>query len=267
MIGAVAETNPVWKKIRIGVLLVVLAIVATNAWLERRRSVSWRDSLYVAIVPVAADDSATTRRLISELRPESFQPLEAFFAREARRYGLALDEPFRVELHPPVEALPPPAPDEPSPWSTMLWSLRMRWYAAHAGSMAGQPAAHVRMFVLYHDPLRNAELPHSVGLQKGRIGLVHAFASATMAGANLIVIAHELLHTVGATDKYDASSNAPRYPEGFADPGQQPRFPQLRAEIMAGRRALSDTQFEMPEDLDDCVVGATTAIEIGWTPR
>jgi len=255
----------VWKSIRVGVLLVVLAIVAANAWIERQRSLSWRDSLYVAIVPIAADDSATTRRLIGQLRPESFQPLEAFFAREARRYGLALAEPFRVELHPPVEALPPPAPDDSSPWSTALWSLRMRWYAALAGSAPGLPAAHIRIFVLYHDPLRNAELPHSVGLQKGRIGLVHAFASSTMAGANLIVIAHELLHTVGAGDKYDAASNAPLYPEGFADPDQQPRFPQPRAEIMAGRRALSDTRFEMPEDLDDCVIGAATATEIGWT--
>ena len=86
-----------------------------------------------------------------------------------------------------------------------------------------------------------------------------------MAGSNNIVIAHELMHTLGASDKYDLGSGAPIYPDGFAEPGRLPRYPQPNAEIMAGRRALSATVFDMPAGLRDVVVGPVTASEIRWT--
>jgi hypothetical protein len=256
-----------WKSIRIGILLIVLGVVASNAWLEQRRAVTWRDSLYVGIFPIAADDRPATRAYLGSLRRETFLALEPFFSREARRYGLALDQPFRVELYPAPAARPPAAPAEAGPLATLWWSLQMRWYAWRFGSGAGRPAPHVRVFVLFHDPAAQSWLPHSAGLQKGQLGVVHAFASEAMSGANAIVIAHEVLHTVGATDKYDAVTNAPLFPQGFADPEQRPRYPQQRAEIMAGRRALSEGELEMPDSLDDCVVGAGTAAEIGWTKR
>ena len=48
-----------------------------------------------------------------------------------------------------------------------------------------------------------------------------------MDGGNDMVIAHELLHTLGATDKYDPVNNAPRFPDGYGDPQQMPLYPQL----------------------------------------
>jgi hypothetical protein len=79
------------------------------------------------------------------------------------------------------------------------------------------------------------------------------------------VIAHELLHTVGATDKYDLGSGEPLYPIGYGDPDQQPRYPQAQAEIMAVRRVLSDRESQMPWSLKSEVVGPATALEIHWT--
>jgi hypothetical protein len=73
------------------------------------------------------------------------------------------------------------------------------------------------------------------------------------------------MHTVGATDKYDLETLAPIYPGGYGEPDSSPRLPQRYAEIMAGRRAISDHEQEMPETLRDVVVGAQTAREIGWT--
>ena len=102
-----------WKSVRVGILLSVLAVVASNAWLERHRAASWRDSLYVGIFPVAADPGPAVRDYVASLTPEAFLPLEAFFAREARRHGLALERPFRVELYPPVATPPPAAPPMP----------------------------------------------------------------------------------------------------------------------------------------------------------
>lgn len=73
------------------------------------------------------------------------------------------------------------------------------------------------------------------------------------------------MHTLGATDKYKLNTGEPLYPTGFAEPDRQPLYPQRSAEIMAGRRAISATDFDMPSSLKDVVVGAVTADEIRWT--
>jgi hypothetical protein len=144
----------------------------------------------------------------------------------------------------------------------MLWSLQMRFWAATNAKL--EPKPHVRMFVLYHDPERVTRVAHSLGLQKGLIGVVNAFASAGQDGENNVVIAHELLHTVGATDKYDPRTNQPAYPDGFADPDREPRYPQDYAELMAGRLPISEAEAEMPRGLSQMLIGTKTAREINW---
>jgi hypothetical protein len=91
------------------------------------------------------------------------------------------------------------------------------------------------------------------------------FADPRMAGSNDVVIAHELLHTLGATDKYEATSNQPRYPDGFAEPALEPRYPQRYAELMAGRIPLAANKARIPNSLQEVLIGPATAAEIGWT--
>ena len=138
----------------------------------------------------------------------------------------------------------------------------MRWYAFRHTPF-WQSLGTVRLFVLYHPPQFNQALPHSHGLQKGLLGVVHVFASDTQRAQNNFVIAHELLHTLGATDKYDANGR-PLNPIGLADPNMQPPYPQYKAEIMGGRIAISAERAEMPKGLEEAVVGYATAAEIGW---
>jgi hypothetical protein len=85
-----------------------------------------------------------------------------------------------------------------------------------------------------------------------------------MDGANDVVIAHELLHTLGATDKYNAGDDSPRFPDGYGDPLQVPRFPQRYAELMAGRRMIAPDQWVQADDLDEVVIGPESALEIRW---
>lgn len=106
-------------------------------------------------------------------------------------------------------------------------------------------------------------LPHSTGLSKGQLGLIHAFASRQQRRQNNVVIAHELLHTFGATDKYDLATRQPLYPQGYAEPARQPRLPQLLAEIMGGRRPLDLDNSEIPDSLAETLIGPETAGEIG----
>jgi len=101
-------------------------------------------------------------------------------------------------------------------------------------------------------------------LQKGLLGVVNTFASTQMEGENSVVIAHELLHTFGAADKYDLATNQPLFPDGYADPRADPLFPQSKAEIMAGRIPLSAARAETPQDLKQTLIGARTAREINW---
>jgi hypothetical protein len=257
----------VWKTIRITVLLIVLVVVAGRTWLDRVETQSWTSPLWVGIYPLNADGSPVAERYIAGLVPQDFDNIATFFEREAHRFGVTVDEPIHIELYPEGKQLPPQLEREAGLLGVMWWSLKMRWFALHASAVPGRTPARTRIFVLYHDPRTLQVVPDSHGLQKGLIGTVHAFATQSMAGSNNIVIAHELLHTLGATDKYDLQTGAPLFPSGFGDPQQQPRYPQPTAEIMAGRRALSATDFEMPASLRDVVVGPATAAEIRWTHR
>jgi hypothetical protein len=247
------------------VLLIVLVIVAGRTWLDRVATQSWRSPLWVGIYPLNADGSPAADRYIAELSPQTFAGIETFFEHEAHRFGVSMDEPVHIELYPRGTQLPPQLDRNPGLFAVMWWSLKMRWFAAQATKVPGRTPPRVRIFVLYHDPRSLQAVPDSHGLQKGLVGTVHAFAVSSMAGSNNIVIAHELMHTLGATDKYDFSNGAPLYPQGFAEPDRTPRYPQENAEIMAGRRALSATDFEMPLSLREVVVGPVTADEIRWT--
>ena len=80
-----------------------------------------------------------------------------------------------------------------------------------------------------------------------------------------MIITHELLHTLGATDKYDPQTNQPFFPDGFAEPERTPLYPQRWAEIMGGFIAVSEEKGLMPEGLSQTVIGPLTAGEIGWT--
>jgi hypothetical protein len=257
----------VWKFIRITVLLGVLVVVAGGAWLDRVSTTSWDKTLWVGIFPINGDGSDVAARYISSLTVEDFKSIETFFSQEAARHGVKIDRPVRMDLYPSPHEPPPALAPRANRLQVMWWSLKTRLYARHAADVPGRAHSHIRVFVLYHDPKLNESVPHSLGMQKGLIGVVYAFADPRMGGSNNIVIAHETMHTVGATDKYDIETGVPLYPGGYGEPTLSPRFPQRYAEIMAGQRAISDHEQEMPESLRDVVVGTQTAEEIGWTRR
>ena len=252
-----------WRLIRIGVLLFILAIVAKSEWVARSRTAEWKTGLRVVIYPVSADASKAAR-YVSDLRKTSFDPIEAFFRVEGKKYGVPLPDPVDVFLAPAIASRPPAPPFGGNTLRIIFWSLELRAWAWWNDTYKG-PKPDVRLFVLYHDPVASPSLPHSTGLQRGMIGVVNAFAGADLEGSNDVVITHELLHTLGATDKYDPDGNLPRFPGGYANPLAKPLLPQRRAEIMAGRIPISETRAETPAGMTEVVIGAQTAREIGWT--
>lgn len=252
-----------WRSIRILVLLLVLLLVALKSWQDQYLSRRWNVPLYVSIYPIAADDSPVTRRYLDGLDVERFKSIDSFFTGEAQRYHLQIQEPFRTHLRDELHEMPPQHDPNGSVLSTMFWSLKLRYWAWRHSGHVKEPED-IRVFVLYADPTLTPSVPHSLGLMKGLIGVVYAFATPDMNEDNDVVIAHELLHTLGATDKYDPSSNAPLFPIGYGDPEQKPLYPQQFAELMAGRRAVAAERSQQVESLREVVIGPATALEIRW---
>ena len=256
-----------WRNIRIGLLLFVLAIAAWSNWYDKLSTTDWDETLTVGIFPIDETEDQATRAYVQRLATPDVADVEAFLNEEAAGYGIGIARPVDVRMYPPLAEAPPERASGSGMFGNIWWSLKMRMYARRASRAAGLAPPQVRIFVRYHNPEHTDEVPHSVGMQKGLVGVVHAFADRDMGGSNNVVIAHEILHTLGASDKYDLATLAPLFPIGYAEPDRSPRLPQEFAEIMAGRYAITPTKFEMPTSLDEVVVGPATALEIRWTQQ
>ncbi len=256
-----------FKRLRIIVLLYVLAFVATAEFLDARRSTDWDAPFWVDIYTLDGDGQPDTRRYLDEVAADEFEPVSRFFAGEAHRYGIALEQPFRLRI---VGAYAEPLPTPPEGGGvlgTVIYSLRMRWLAMRLRWLGPRPTADIVAFAVFHEPIDDLALDRSLALSKGRIAVANLFASPNARGANAMVIAHELLHTLGATDKYAPATNAPLYPDGYAAPDARPLLPQVKAELMAGRIPVDEQHAEIPDDLHQVVIGLATSQEIGWTRR
>lgn len=251
----------IFRALRITFLLAVLLGFTYDRWKAHHRT-DWESPLVVALYPINADASPASAEYIQTLKEQHFEEIERFFAEESRRYQLPLLDPVEVVLGPPIAEIPSQAPRNGT-MNIILWSLHFRWWAWKYAEGARR-APHVKIFLLYVDPATHPQVAHSVAIREGMIGIANVFASKNQAKQNMVVIAHELLHTLGATDKYDLQTTYPLYPEGFAEPDAAPRFPQRWAELMGGRTPVTTDNAEIPESLAKVLIGDSTATEIGW---
>ena len=252
-----------FKTVRIFLLLFLLFIIGMSTWLGKLRATDWNLPLWVVVYPINGDDSQRSSRYITSLEDDSFDDIALFLSEEAEHYEIALDTPVSFHLAPEVSILPPPPPREGKLLHVMLWSLKLRYWAYKVDTYEGPPPD-IRLFLVYYNPDTHKALDHSMGLQKGRIGIVNVFADRWLAAKNKVVITHELLHTVGATDKYDMETNQPLFPDGYAEPDLAPLYPQPLAEIMGGRVPDSEYASHIPANLGEVIVGPKTGYEIRW---
>jgi len=250
-----------FRRFRILVLLAILAAAWGMTWIEQSRVRDWAGPLKVQLIPINGDGSTASAETIRLLAASDFDDINAFLERETLRYGVKQTPAMQLTLRPQLQQPPPAPPRDGSVLKTILWSMQLRWWVYRQSGQILPQLGTIKLFVLYHAPEDGLALAHSLGLQKGLIGVVHAFASADQARQNNIVLAHELLHTLGATDKYDAEGR-PVYPQGYADAALPPTLLRSEAEIMAGRYLAANGRAVMPMSLARCVIGAQTAHEI-----
>ena len=205
---------------------------------------------------------ATTSR---HLTANHIADVEEFLNDEARDYGIGIARPVSVELYPPVAERPPERAANSNVLQNMWWSLKLRMYARRAARASGKPPPQIRIFVLYHDPAFSQAVPHSVGLQKGLVGVVHAFADAQhdtdqQRGHRARDPAYA--RRIGQIRSGHAGAAVSHRLRG-AGPDASLSADRSRKSWPAVTRSTRST-FEMPESLDEVVVGEATALEIRW---
>lgn len=251
-----------WKKIRIFILLLILAVVVIQSW-QDKADLNWKNSFYVAVYPVNVDNNPEVNEYINTLQASDFSDATAFLNAEAKRYGIPLYRPVNIVLGQPVHQVPPAPPVNGTMFEVMAWSLKLRYFGwKHAQDFNVHPQ--IQLYLLYFDPKYHPSLSHSTALQKGRVGRINLFGEVRYSAQNLVILSHELLHTLGASDKYDFTNNMPAFPDGYANPQQQLLYPQQKAELMGGRIPINSQKAVIPKSVAYTVIGQKTAKEIGW---
>ena len=248
-----------FKNIRILILLVILLIVAVGVYRDKNQD--WRQPIYVALYPVNVDNSPQVTQYIATLSDNDFKEIESYLNAESKKYGQ--DVHFYYRLGNTVTQPPPEVPRNGGFISAIIWSLKFRYYAYQNAHDIGVPTG-LRLFLQYHSGDKKVLTETSTALENGRIGVVNLFGKSDKTINNNVVIAHESLHAFGASDKYDLMTGTPIYPHGYANPTQNPRYPQKQAELMAVHKATSPTTHQMARTLNETVIGELTAVEIGW---
>ena len=253
-----------FRNFRIVLLLIILGFVAIYVKDQRLVTQGWYRTLEIVVYPINATGDPQVDQYIGSLSSANFADIDKFIKRESEKYNVIASTPTITRLGQTLTQHPPtPPPPNSNALKNILWSMQLRWWVWRQAPEENNDKYLVRMFVRYHQPNHSSQSLHSVGLQKGLVGIVNAFGIDAQSRQNNIVIAHEFLHTVGASDKYN-QFGLPQLPDGLGDPNKKPLFPQKKAEIMAGKRAISAQHAEMPNSLRHVVIGKKTAREIGW---
>ena len=254
----------IFKLFRVVILLSILFVIVVSTWMTEKRMAAWERPILVTIFPVVADEDTSTLEFTRNVELSYFADVNRFFDRESVPYGFNVTPAFRFQLAPVSSELPPEVPDQFSSAGIAWWSLKMRWWSWMKDLKSDLVSPDIQMYVLFHGLNGNSEVGISVGMRKGRYGIVKAYAKESMTPHNLVVFTHELLHVLGATDKYVLSTGEPIFPHGFANPNQRPLFPQLKAEIMGGRIPLNSFSSKSAGSLEECRIGRLTGEEIGF---
>jgi hypothetical protein len=247
--------------------LFVVAAWAGGVHRIRAARVKWDRPVEVAVVLLSATDidALGVARLDDGLRE-----LEGRLSAEFARYRGGGGTPFSFRLVGPVSfngtlSFTPESPGmvDRATHAVRLWrTLR----GIHAAARFDPVPYDARIYLLIEPatvPEGTRTFAEGSGAVGGDVGLVRAAAGSDDAVLALTAVAHELLHCLGASDKYDPAGHA-LAPDGLAEPDLSPQYPQRYAEWMVGEVPVGPGQGRIPSSLAEIRVGPATAREIGW---
>lgn len=251
--------------VRTAVLLAVLVGVAIWGWSEQQRREDrrlWKRPLSVGVFVV--EDGDVDPEAISGLSRRAEEISEVLTV-EYSKYGGSI-APFEFHVLPAIE-LPGELPRlqgdgffQRTQYTFEMWGFRRRVESSISGDL---PAFDSRVYLIVR-PARGKQPRMFEGLaaRDGDFGVVEIELSSDTIDLAVITATHEMLHTLGASDKYDMETGTALYPDGFATP--QTKYPQKYMEIMAHDIPLSDSTSRLPSLVGEVRMGPKTAREIGW---
>ncbi len=205
-------------------------------------------------------------------RPSGLRAIKAWYDAEYQRFTGSgreyliphLEGPWSAEVRPPALAGPDDGPLALT-WRSFRYA---RYWLALARRFGVEPRDFgARIYVIYRFGDGGDLAAHSMGSEKGRVAVVNIDLDEVNPAYAALTLAHELAHTLGATDKYYADSFYSAWPEGYVEPYMEPLYPQRYAELMAVDRPLAfDVEVEVTS-LEQVRAGHRTAAELGWIPR
>ena len=255
-----------WFIVRLTALLAVLGSVLLYAFRDvsrRGERNEWTRTLDVALVVVR--DGSVSDAAVLGLR-ERTRALEARLGEELRRYRGAPAKPFSFVWYGPTalgEPLPSSHGDGLVDLARTAWELRR--FTSDVDARAGVPSRgfDARVYLVVRPPSARGFV-EGMSEHGGWVGVALADLDESTVDLALFVAAHELFHTLGATDRYGPDGST-LIPDGLAEPDRSPPFPQEFAEVMARNRPIDEHEEVPPASLDELRVGPRTAAEIGWT--
>ena len=137
-----------FRRLRILILLGVLAAAIGLTWLEQTMVRAWRVPLDVAVIPINGDGSPEARDMIRALQASDFDDINAFLERESARYGVRFSPAMQVSLLPESSETPPAPPRDGSVLRTVFWSLQLRWWVYRQSGEWLPQLGTVKLFVL-----------------------------------------------------------------------------------------------------------------------
>jgi hypothetical protein len=227
----------------------------------------WKISLFVSAESKSAD--ADQRSLAGWSTPPLrnrmwMRPLGDFFEREYQRWT------GRSGVNVSFGVFDPQKEISSLEWRSSLFhpgrpfsDLKRLFGVVDEGSKAGKGALFVHLYAknFWEAPRYPVDLRDK---RPERMGLVFVPLSPKEDEESLVRIAHEALHILGASDKYDGSGQ-PVFPNGFAEPRKAPRYPQVWGEIMSRALPLAENNHRPLKSLRESAIGDRTAEEIGWS--
>lgn len=261
-------SRTVASRLRLAILIGLLTATLAWAWHEihsRRARNEWQRPLEVAVAFVQL---GAVEPLVVQALQARFPALEERLENEYRRHGGQLHRPVHFTLFGPVTVDRPPPPDPDATILSLARHTYERWRWTHAvdvGSDLHTQRFDSRIYLLLRAP-HDSTLSFVEGSSElgGRVGIARIELAVTTIDLALFVVTHELFHTLGASDKYDANGLT-LIPDGLVEPERVPLYPQRYAEVMTRNLVVAPGAEHPPDSLAELGVGALTAREIGWS--